>query len=67
MSDLLQRIDTAVGVLRAAGCVRAGAGWLTRDGIALPGDPLEAVKVMRRATIAEAVRSVAERGGRFTR
>jgi hypothetical protein len=55
MSELLTKIDTAVATLRAAGCVRAGAGWLTRDGIALPGDPLEAARALRHSTIKRAV------------
>lgn len=69
MSDALRKIDTAVRALTEAGARRnpESGQWITRDGLALDGDPLRAVRALRRERVKQAVEAKRERGESFTR
>lgn len=65
---LLNEIDAAVRVLRAAGCYRESGCWWTKDGAALAMDPLEAFRLLKREQLRSGMESELPRsGGRMTR
>lgn len=68
MSEL-QRIDTAVRTLAEAGCRRdpATGCWITRDGLALGSDPIEAVRALRHHAIRRVVEQKRSAGEHFHR
>lgn len=66
MSEL-QKITAAVEALNAAGCRRVDGVWTDKDGRELASEPLTALRVLKRETVAAAVRKHESEGRCFTR